>query len=159
DLPVIVATGRPLRTVTRDAVQALHEFNDPPVIFVRGAALARLRYDERRRPFIELLSQAALRGRLARVAEFMSQNERGMRPIPPPDDVVADGGALGGWGFPPLAGVVETRVLRPDGSVLTEPGYAPQTALLYPPAPDLVVPRIPAAPTRDDTDAALALLR
>jgi putative DNA primase/helicase len=36
----------------------------------------------------------------------------------------------GNWGFPRLAGVITTPTLRPDGSILSEAGYDPATALL-----------------------------
>jgi hypothetical protein len=52
------------------------------------------------------------------------------------------------WQLPPLAGITEMPVLRPDGSVLTTPGYDATTALLYMPARDLNVPPVPERPTR-----------
>jgi hypothetical protein len=35
--------------------------------------------------------------------------------------------------FPPLRGIVEVPVLRPDGSILADPGYDPATKLYYQP--------------------------
>jgi hypothetical protein len=49
-----------------------------------------------------------------------------------------------------LHGVTHTPVLRPDGSVLHEPGYDTATRMLYLPEPGLVVPQIPDHPTADD---------
>jgi hypothetical protein len=49
-----------------------------------------------------------------------------------------------------LHGVTHTPVLRPDGSVLDEPGYDTATRMLYLPEPGLVVPPIPDHPTADD---------
>src|SRR5262249_3290810 len=54
-------------------------------------------------------------------------------------------------------GVISCPTMRPDGSLLLEPGYDPETCLLLiapPPIPD-----IPESPTRDDALTALALLK
>jgi putative DNA primase/helicase len=63
---------------------------------------------------------------------------------------------IGRWQLPPIAGVITTPTLRPDGTILSEPGYDPVTRLLLvdpPPMPD-----IPKRPSRDDALNALALL-
>ena len=79
--------------------------------------------------------------------------------MPPPMEVVRDVLALGEWDFPPLAGLIETPVLRPDGSILGEAGYDEATRLVYRPRPGLSVPAIPADPCADDIGVATALLR
>jgi hypothetical protein len=56
--------------------------------------------------------------------------------------------------IPILAGVVETPMLRPDGSVFDQPGYDPRTGLLFDPG-GVDFPPIPDEPTRDDALAAL----
>ena len=57
--------------------------------------------------------------------------------------------------FLPLAGVITTPTLRPDGSILSEAGYDPATRLLLvdPPA----MPPIPQRPNRDDALIAIAV--
>jgi len=62
----------------------------------------------------------------------------------------------GEWQFSRLSGVITTPTLRPDGTILSEPGYdeATQLLLLDPPA----LPAIPDKPTRDDALRALAAL-
>jgi hypothetical protein len=57
-----------------------------------------------------------------------------------------------------LHGVTHTPVLRPDGSVLHEPGYDTSTRMLYLPDPGLVVPPIPDEPTADDIKQARELI-
>jgi hypothetical protein len=47
-----------------------------------------------------------------------------------------------------LEGVIEAPTMRPDGSLLTEPGYDDETGLLYLPSGDF--PAIPDKPSRDD---------
>src|SRR5262245_1766400 len=61
-LPAVDVSQRPLRDVTGDAVAALHDANDPPAIFVQSSRLVRVRRDEHNRPFVEQLTDAALRG-------------------------------------------------------------------------------------------------
>src|SRR5690606_9444952 len=58
----------------------------------------------------------------------------------------------------PLAGVTHTPLVRPDGTLLTQPGYDPETRLLHLPDPTLAVPPIPEQPTPRQVAAAVALL-
>lgn len=62
----------------------------------------------------------------------------------------------GDWTFPAIAGVISTPTMRPDGSLLTQPGYDEPTRLLLVEPP--LLPPIPDRPTRDDALAALKLL-
>lgn len=64
----------------------------------------------------------------------------------------------GHWRLRYLLGVIETPTLRPDGSILNEPGYDPTTCLLFDPGA-VEFPAIPEEPTRDDALLALAVLR
>lgn len=59
-----------------------------------------------------------------------------------------------GWA-PELLGVVGTPTMRPDGSLLTAPGYDAGTCFFL--SGDLPV-KLPAAPTRDDAIAALKII-
>ena len=63
---------------------------------------------------------------------------------------------FGDWDFPAIAGIISTPTLRPDGTILSKPGYDPATQLLLidPPA----MPDIPEKPTREDALAELELL-
>ncbi len=62
----------------------------------------------------------------------------------------------GEWRFRPLAGVITTPTIRPDGTILSEAGYDPATQLLLMAPPTL--PKIPDKPTKDQAIRALALL-
>jgi putative DNA primase/helicase len=64
----------------------------------------------------------------------------------------------GQWRFPVVAGVIATPTLRPDGSILSEPGYDRATQLYFIRDPGLAMPDIPESPTKEDALAALALL-
>jgi hypothetical protein len=158
-LPAIRTNARPLRDVTADAISALQVANDPPALFTRSGAISRVRRDEDDRPRIEQVGEAELRGHLARAADFQKTRQEGAPvPVTPPLDVVRDVLSRPSWPFPPLEAVTETPALRPDGSVLVEPGYDPATRLLYLPRPGLPLPDVPESPSPSETQAALELL-
>lgn len=157
-LSCIVINNRQLRDVTADALKALEEANEPPVLFVRGGKLARVRTDEKKGPMIDTVGECELRAHLARAADYVRLKNNGHSPCPPPRDVVGDILGLGQWNFHPLEGIVEAPLLRPDGTVLEEPGYDPCTHLLYCPADGLRVPAIPSNPSPRDLADALALV-
>lgn len=156
-LEVIIVTDRPLRDISTDGLQALIKANEPPVLFVRSGKLARVRADEKGQPLIEELSEATLRGRLARVSDWARVTENGERHCPPPLEVVRDLLALGAWPFPALEAITEAPCLRPDGTILEQPGYDPATQLVYWPAEGLTVPSVPTTPTNEDVARALDL--
>ena len=64
---------------------------------------------------------------------------------------------VGEWLFPALSGVVNAPTLRPDGSLLDQPGYDPATGLLFE-AQGVVFPQIPEHPTRAQAEAALTFI-
>jgi hypothetical protein len=77
--------------------------------------------------------------------------------IDPPSAVIHALIDAGHWGFPDLVGIVNTPTMRPDGSLLTEPGYDPVTQLWYKPGRD-VVPAVPERPTKAEALAARQVL-
>lgn len=62
----------------------------------------------------------------------------------------------GEWGFRVLAGVITTPTLRPDGTILSRPGYDSQTRLLLLDPPQL--PPIPDKPSKSEASVALDLI-
>ena len=62
----------------------------------------------------------------------------------------------GHWKFPKITGIISTQTMRPDGSLLTEPGYDPKTGLLLAHPP--LLPEMKECPTRADAEEKLALL-
>jgi bifunctional DNA primase/polymerase-like protein len=62
------------------------------------------------------------------------------------------------WRFPHVTGVITTPTLRPDGSLLIEPGYDPETELCLVEVPGFRLPPIPEHPTKDQANASLKLL-
>ncbi len=57
-----------------------------------------------------------------------------------------------------LGGVVHSTTVRPDGTLITTPGYDESTRLLYLPTPGLFVPDIPETPTAHDVTRARAMI-
>ena len=98
----------------------------------------------------------ALLDHLSRVADFGRFLESGkLKRIDPPLAIAKTILARDGeWLFEPLAGVLTTPTIRPDGSLLIEPGFDPQTRILLrdPPA----MPTLDESPTRDQAERALA---
>lgn len=157
--PSIPVSNKHLREQTEDALNALFAANDPPRIFVRSGVLVRSRTDEAGQPMVEDLAVDSLRGLLARAANFMRLGRSGRWvPASPPPDVVRDLLALGKWNFPPLVGVVQTPVLRDDGSILDAPGYDPSSRLIYWPRLGFRPIPIASEPTPEDRRRALGLL-
>lgn len=165
ELPEIIATGRAMRAVTKDALDTLTDANASPAVFVRSGELTRIGQNEHGLPVIERMTEAAVRGRMERCAQFtrLHKSKEGDDwqhiPIAPPLDVVRDLMALGAWPFPPLVGIIEAPTIRPDGHLLTAPGYDAATRLYHAPAGGLTVPPISEQPTDSDKAAALELLR
>src|SRR5271166_3013607 len=77
--------------------------------------------------------------------------------IDPPKEVVEQIAVMTDeWPFPPLRGLIDTPTLRPDGSLLQQPGYDPATGyFLCNPPP---MQPIPERPSQSDALEALALL-
>ncbi len=160
DPPRIQVSNRPLRDTSDDCLRVLEEANENPSIFVRSGALVRVHHDERGRPVITGMSEAHLRGLLTRAADFVRVTEEKTTHVPPPLDVVRDILALAPdkWPFPPLEAVTESPVLRPDGSVLSSPGYDPATRLLYLPVAGSRLPSVSNTPTTDEITKAIDIL-
>lgn len=81
-----------------------------------------------------------------------------LRTAHPPDWFVAQIDTIGEWrGVRRLEGVTQCPVIRPDGSVIVDPGYDRETGLLY--EPNFEPLPVRECPLRDDALAALEELR
>jgi hypothetical protein len=154
DRPVIDTRDRGLDAVGDEAFNSLvraNEVEGQPVIF-QFDRLVRVRIDGTGWPVVEALWDAALRGRMARVATWIGGKPQGPGiEIPPPDVVVKNvQSRMEGWpGIPILRRVVQFPFFTPDGTLSTTPGYQPDT-MVWLHAPGCVIPDIPGSPTDED---------
>ena len=105
------------------------------------------------------VSPAFMRDYLSRLGAWFRHDARSKKWVPcdPPKDVAETVLARQGeWRMLPVAGVITTPTIRPDGSILRDEGYDPATRLILLSPPPL--PAIPDKPTRQDAEAALAYL-
>lgn len=94
-----------------------------------------------------------LRVRLAQIARFLKPGKNGAKRVFPPEAIVQAVFHRGDWdAVRPLVGVVTSPTIRPDGSVLQEPGYDAQTSVLYSPSERFA--DVPLSPSKDDARAA-----
>ena len=155
-LPVIEVHDRPLRAISEDTLAALIQANSPPTLFVRERALTRSALDDNNRPILEALSEAHVRGVMTRTANFVVRHKDRVSHVLPPREVAQDLLVLGEYpGLPLLKGLTEVPLLRPDGTILDQPGFDAATQLLYCPPPGFVLPPIPAAPSQAEARQAL----
>lgn len=146
-----VVLGTDEYRVTDEAIEAL---SCDSSIYTRGDGLAEV-VDGR----LRLMPMPTLRERLTRAAAIVVQ-ERGdaLTPAHPPKWLVEAIGARGVWeGVRRVGDVVDAPTLRPDGTVIAEPGYDDATGTLY--LGTRKYPPVPEAPTdRDVARAVTALL-
>jgi len=136
-------------------------------IYARGDLLQRPVVDEvdaadgRKTQVVRLatLSPEALVDHLSRVAVWQKYDARSKAWLPADPPLMVARIILsrtGGWQLPKIAGVITTPTIRPDGSLLTQPGYDPATRLLLVSPPEM--PAIPTNPSRADAERALRTL-
>jgi hypothetical protein len=158
---IIVVAGTRLQDQTSMALDALADVNDPPFVFHRARELVRVSYDENGSPAIIPVNISTLRGILERCASFVTVGKKFEHiPVPPPLTVVMDLANLTEWNsILPIAGIVESPIIRTDGSIVTDKGYDKITRLFYAPSEDFVLPDIPKKPTKDDVKKSIELLK
>lgn len=106
---------------------------------------------------IVALKRARLRELAGMAARWVRVTQDGVKPVLPPQYVVDAILERSSWPFPSLLGIVDSPVLRPDGSILDQIGYDSATGLIYDPG-DSQFQAIPRTPSRDDAYHALEIL-
>jgi hypothetical protein len=152
----IIRVGVDTHRVLDDAVAALSR---DPDLYARGAALVTMHPASGLiGPSTRELPLVVLRVRhMARVAEWQSMGKEGWVPSASDSSIVAAVHALGLWpGVRELAGIIDTPVFRPDGTVLNTAGYDAATQLFYVPSAEFG--DIPDAPTKQEAEHSLATL-
>jgi putative DNA primase/helicase len=165
--PVVKIEAGMLDVIATEAERAIIAAGLP--IYQRGRSLVRPAMQEvavshGRRTiaacFSEMTQPSAL-DYLSRAADWTRFDGRLKADVPiNPPRQIADVllSRFGDWKFPTVSGIVTTPTLRPDHSILCEPGYDPATRLYLVADPTLVLPAIPTFPTRGEAAAALQLL-
>ncbi len=91
--------------------------------------------------------------------EKLDRREKKVLPCaPPPIAARMLIARAGHWNISRISGIVTTPTLRPDGSILSVPGYDEKTQLFHVADPTIALPPISEKPTKDEARAALALL-
>lgn len=163
--PLITIRAGDLASIATEAEAALIAAGVP--FFKRGGVLVRPIADSvpaakgKRATILRTVqvSKESITDHLARVADWQKFDERKNRMVranPPSQVAEIILSRDGEWRFKELAGVIGTQTLRPDLSLLSEPGRDEATALWLgdPPA----MPDLPQKPTRAQAEEALALL-
>lgn len=158
ELPQVITNGRPPQYVTRDTLKAMAARNNPPLVFQRGLDLVRTVEDDEGRLVLQTLDHDRLRHEMARSAIYLrAYKDKSVAVIPPPTEAVRDLASLRDWGkaFPSITGITQAPVIRPDGSILTAPGYDAATRLVYVPPAGFVMPNVPIKPTTKEISRAV----
>jgi putative DNA primase/helicase len=162
--PTIDVRAGELHVMATEAENALISSRAP--LYVRGGLVRPIVDDlpaaHGRRSKVARLTEVSadmLVDHLSRAADWVKFDGRKKRSVAvDPPRVVAQTilARDGEWHFPRLAGVITTPTLRPDGTILSAPGYDAATQLLLLDPPSL--PPIADCPSRSDALAALAHL-
>lgn len=138
---------------------ALVALRSHPNVYQRGGLLVAIITDELPNrsivkrddgtPRIDYIPKAWIQHDLAEVARFIQFKSKGWKPVEPPHNLVEEFYKPRRLtGIRVLSGVTESPLLRPDGSIITRPGYDPRTGLYYKPFD--TIPDIPDQPTQAD---------
>ena len=164
ELPIIEISNRRHEVVSK-CIEALGTHQN---VYQQHAALrriVRIAHDEveaqrtEGNPVCSDIPNAVLSTMLSEVAKFVRYDDKTgeLRSTSVPDSIVL---AIAGEGHYPairvLRGIVETPHIRPDGSLVDEPGHDAVTGLSY--TPNAIFPKIPKTPTQADAREALSSL-
>ena len=162
-----------LRTQEHEVVDEIVEaIANDPTIYCRGGQLVHVVSDASRSrpgilrpsvaPRIALLPEFRLRERITASCRILTKNKEGEEfPIHPPTWAVKETASRCNWpAVRHLEAIVETPILRHDGSIFGEPGYDPITGVVYEPTASIVdtIPKVPTSPTTEQISAAVATI-
>ncbi len=169
-LPEIIVGSDQLREMTNQAIDALMRVESlTPSLFLQSARMVRVGHNEMKRPIVtqmgapevkEALTHAADYYRLKRTSTTAGEHEK--IPVSPPreiaEQILARQTQKPYLPFPSLEAIVEVPVIRPDGTILDQPGYDATTRLYYAPRAGMEACKIPLVPSQVEREAALALI-
>lgn len=158
DPDAITWNRRQTRKVAADAIRGLNEFNDKrQLLYAMKGALVHLCENRDGIKFSEV-REKELQHYMGRANSWFRSTRAGMEPTSVPHFVAAD--ILvnpKGIVAPPVVQIVETPRLRPDGTILTQPGYDPATQLYLDLPRGFTMPPVPEQPTPEDVAEAKRL--
>ena len=158
--PAIVCNDRQLSDVTDDALKILHESNAPPALFVRDRRLARVAFDRKGRPVIEMVNER----RIARETGFCcqlcargprTQGRQGHRLLP----ATRRRRERSGSGRVAVSTATQCHAIARGAGRwfnLSTAGYNPMSHMHYTPTPGFDMPVVPDKPTSGDLQVARA---
>jgi putative DNA primase/helicase len=167
DRPVIRYSALQVNTLADQAEQSL--LNAGTDIFTRADRLLRPGFSEvpaadgrtTVAAGLYVLDHAGLIEELNRAAEWQAFDGRSKKwvVINPPSLIARVLiSRKGRWKLRSVDGIINCPTMRPDGSILSQPGYDHATRLYYMPDPSFRLPAISQKPTREGAEAALQLL-
>lgn len=156
--PDIQINDVPLRRAGWQSIIALQRRNVPPRLYLRTGEVVRIQRDEAGTLAIHDLDQDRVLYELTRAANYVRVNKDDVVDVFPPKDIARYVLASPApQQFPALERITTIPVFREDGTVLSEPGYDPASALIYDPPRGFAV-AVPEHPSDEDVMAAKALL-
>jgi len=159
-----------LRDFTDAAIAAMRQQEQKnPTLFLQAARLVRVARNEVGRPLVVQMGVVEVREVLTQAANFYrrkkvagAEEDSVSVPCSPPkelaEQILARQTQRPYLPFPPLVALVETPVIRPDGTILDQPGYDAPTRLYYAPQPGMEACTVPKQPTTQDCQAALEVI-
>lgn len=165
-LPIIRCRDGEIARMVDQAQQALIDAEVP--LFVHGGRLVEPITVERQAThdrttlvtvFAEVFGPklAYLLNKYAATFRRFDLKRKKLVPTDPPPKLCAALVTLKNWKFPEVVGVVSAPTMRPDGSILNQPGYDPKTRLWC--NSDITLPAISEKPTFEEAKQALQLLK
>jgi hypothetical protein len=156
-LPTIDIAELQLREKVSQALEAIEMANryDPhPRILQQGGVLVRLRSSDEGHLKVDALTADALRGELARVADWQRSSAKGPTAIDPPMVIARDILTLGSWKLPQLRRVATAPYFTRSQRLVVTPGYDPTEGVILRLPVGLVIPAVSESPTAKDLERA-----
>ncbi|GCE15305.1 bifunctional DNA primase/polymerase [Tengunoibacter tsumagoiensis] len=169
-LPDIIVGTDQLRNAVDKAIEAIqHAEQHAPTLFLQAARLVSIGQDEEKRPIITQMSVPEVKEVMTHSANFYRLKKASVEeggsiqyPVSPPkeiaEQILARQSNKPYLPFPPLTAIVETPVIRQDGSVLSASGYDKKSRLYYAPQEGMGNLSVPLDPTPEQRQAALTLI-
>ena len=163
-LPDIRVSGRELRDSSVEALEAVIAANDPPRLFCRAGSVVRVDHAEGLHPIILSVTDIHLRGEMTRAANFHKLTKRAEEfvrtSVSPPIDCARDilSRPVIELRFPLLEAITEAPFIRPDGGIVSRPGYDPTTRIYYAPTGNMEGYSVRDRPTANDVAGARILI-